>query len=40
MIQAMKSLNLLQKVVGHRQSNNKGKYKPDDTITFETETIK
>ena len=38
MIQAMKNLNLLQKVVCHRQS--KDKYKNNSSIKFETKTIK
>ena len=40
MIQAMKSQNLLQKVVCHRQSKTKAKYMQGGTIKFETDTIK
>ena len=40
MIQAIKSQNLIQKVVCIDSQRTKGKYKQGDTIKFETETIK
>ena len=40
MIQALKSVNLLQKSGTSQKVKQQGKYKPDDIIKFETETIK
>ena len=40
MIQAMKNLNLIQKMVCYRQSNRKNKYNQSNSIKFTAESIK